>query len=431
MSSSGSNPWSKETGGNGDGIWPNSNLSGRTAARHALVLNKEKGTAEIEWTGQNIRTTKFGQPATTWTEIIREWPMSTLFIVCNEFCERFSYYGMRTVLTLYFLNVLKYSANTATMMFNGFTVLCYFTPLLGSILADGYIGKFKTIFFVSLLYTIGQCVLCLASVQNSASGLHPWLDILGLFIIGLGTGGIKPCVCSFGGDQFEPYQQKMLSLFFSIFYFSINAGSMISTFVSPLFRATPCLGQDSCYPMSFGIPAALMVLSTILFMSASYWYKKPPPTENIFSEVYKVGKKAVANKWRNAKGNNPPHWLDYYFDTHVCVYDSKCCQLRSQQGDPKACHKRQFVTDVKCLLRLLVVYLPAPMFWALYDQQGSRWLIQSVMMDCRLWGDTLLLPDQIMTLNAVLILLFIPMFQAFVYPIVSLCIKITSVQFID
>ncbi len=75
--------------------------------------------------------------------LLRAWPKRTLCIVSNEFCERYSFYGMRTVLFLYLLNVLKYSHSAATVLFNGFTVVCYFTPLIGSILADGYIGKFK------------------------------------------------------------------------------------------------------------------------------------------------------------------------------------------------------------------------------------------------------------------------------------------------
>lgn len=57
------------------------------------------------------------------------------------------------------------------------------------------------------------------------------------------------------------------------------------------------------------------------------------------------------------------------------------------------------------------MYLPVPMFWALYDQQGSRWLIQSIQMNCKIWDDYMLLPDQMQTLNAVLILVFIPIFQ--------------------
>ncbi|VDM54635.1 unnamed protein product [Angiostrongylus costaricensis] len=333
---------------------------------------------------------------TTWGEMIRHWPKTTLCIVSNEFCERFSYYGMRTVLILYLLNVLKFNDSQSTVFFNGFTVLCYITPLLGSILADGYIGKFRTIFFVSILYACGQVILALASIKDKESKIHPWMDLAGLIIIGFGTGGIKPCVSAFGGDQFEIGQERMLSLFFSMFYFSINAGSMISTFISPIFRSQPCLGQDSCYPLAFGIPAILMVLATCLFMAGSFWYKKPPPKENVFGEVARV------------------------FGVGALQYSALNMMAYKRS--------KKFLDDVKSLLRVLIMFLPVPMFWALYDQQGSIWLIQGIQMDCRLFGNLLLLPDQMQTLNAVLILLFIPLFQIIIYPLIAKCFAITPLR---
>nr|AAC39119.1 low-affinity peptide transporter [Caenorhabditis elegans] len=359
--------------------------------------------------------------------MIRHWPKTTLCIVSNEFCERFSYYGMRTVLTFYLLNVLKFTDSQSTIFFNGFTVLCYTTPLLGSIVADGYIGKFWTIFSVSILYAIGQVVLALASTKNFQSSVHPWMDLSGLLIIAFGTGGIKPCVSAFGGDQFELGQERMLSLFFSMFYFSINAGSMISTFISPIFRSQPCLGQDSCYPMAFGIPAILMIVATLVFMGGSFWYKKNPPKDNVFGEVSRLMFRAVGNKMKS--GSTPKeHWLLHYLTTHDCALDAKCLELQAEKRNKNLCQKKKFIDDVRSLLRVLVMFLPVPMFWALYDQQGSVWLIQAIQMDCRLSDTLLLLPDQMQTLNAVLILLFIPLFQVIIYPVAAKCVRLTPLR---
>lgn len=79
----------------------------------------------------------------------------------------------------------------------------------------------------------------------------------------LGSGGIKPCVAAFGGDQFKmPEQAKYMLTFFSLFYFSINLGSFISTFITPILRSdVKCFQEDDCYPLAFGVPGALMVLS--------------------------------------------------------------------------------------------------------------------------------------------------------------------------
>lgn len=365
---------------------------------------------------------------TTWPEMIKHWPKTTLCIVSNEFCERFSYYGMRTVLTFYILNVLKFSEDTSTIFFNAFSILCYLTPMLGSIIADGYIGKFWTIFSVSILYAIGQIMLAVASTQDWTSSIHPWLDLTGLVVIGFGTGGIKPCVSAFGADQFDKGQERMLSIYFSMFYFSINAGSMISTFISPIFRAQPCLGQDSCYPLSFGVPAVLMVVATGIFMVGSPWYRKNPPTENVFGEVARLVGGALSNKFSKKNAGPTKHWLEHYLDTHKCEDDPKCMALKgTKKKTQHLCQKRQYVNDVIALFKLIVMFLPVPMFWALYDQQGSIWLLQGIQMDCSAFG-ILILPDQMQTLNAVLILCFIPLFQVIVYPIFSKCFTLTPLR---
>lgn len=87
--------------------------------------------------------------------------------------------------------------------------------------------------------------------------------ILALLLISFGTGGIKPCVSAFGGDQFKlPEQEKYLGYFFSLFYFAINAGSLISTFLTPILRAdVHCFGENDCYSLAFGVPGILMVVS--------------------------------------------------------------------------------------------------------------------------------------------------------------------------
>lgn len=86
--------------------------------------------------------------------------------------------------------------------------------------------------------------------------------IIGLLLIAIGTGGIKPCVSAFGGDQFKlPEQSRFLVTFFSLFYLSINAGSLLSTTITPLLRETHCFGELSCFSMAFGVPGLLMVVS--------------------------------------------------------------------------------------------------------------------------------------------------------------------------
>ena len=113
------------------------------------------------------------------------------------------------------------------------------------------------------------------------------MTIIGLLLIAFGSGGIKPCVAAFGGEQFVlPQQAKQLAIFFSIFYFAINSGSTVSTFVTPILRENvKCLGMNDCFPLGFGLPAALMATSIVIFLAGKFLYKIVPPQGNMLVKV--------------------------------------------------------------------------------------------------------------------------------------------------
>uniref|UniRef100_A0A8C1E4F5 Solute carrier family 15 member 1a n=1 Tax=Cyprinus carpio carpio TaxID=630221 RepID=A0A8C1E4F5_CYPCA len=94
------------------------------------------------------------------------YPISIFFIVVNEFCERFSYYGMRAVLVLYFRYFLLWDDDLATSIYHAFVALCYLTPILGAIIADSWLGKFKTIIYLSIVYAIGQVTMAVSTIHD-------------------------------------------------------------------------------------------------------------------------------------------------------------------------------------------------------------------------------------------------------------------------
>lgn len=100
------------------------------------------------------------------------------------------------------------------------------------------------------------------------------LTIIGLLLIAIGTGGIKPCVSAFGGDQFKiPEQAKQLATFFSLFYLAINAGSLISTTITPILREdVHCFGELECFSLGFGVPGVLMVIAICKCIVLIYLY---------------------------------------------------------------------------------------------------------------------------------------------------------------
>lgn len=132
------------------------------------------------------------------------------------------------------------------------------------------------------------------SVVLTLGAVEPWnmpamaLTFIGLALIAMGSGGIKPCVAAFGGEQFKmPEQAKLLGYFFSMFYFSINLGSFISTLVTPILREQTCFGMDSCFPLGFGLPAALVAISIVIFLAGKFLYKILPNQGNMLLKVCK------------------------------------------------------------------------------------------------------------------------------------------------
>lgn len=230
--------------------------------------------------------------------------------------------------------------------------------------------------------------------------IHRVLTLLGLFLIALGSGGIKPCVAAFGGDQFKlPEQVKQVAMFFSVFYFSINSGSLVSTAVTPILRQdVRCFGDDDCYSVAFGVPGLLMVISIFIFISGKWLYKIVAPSGNMVVLVFRCICNAIATRWRERSSGAPKksHWMEY----------------------AEAAYGRQLVHDTRVLLNVLVLYLPLPLFWSLFDQQGSRWTFQATRMDGDL-GFYEIKPDQMQVINPLLILLFIPLYEMILYPLLS------------
>lgn len=250
------------------------------------------------------------------------------------------------------------------------------------------------------------------------------MTLLGLSLIALGSGGIKPCVAAFGGDQFQlPAQAKQMESYFSLFYFSINSGSLISSSITPILRQdVNCFGEDGCYSLAFGVPGALMIASIVAFVIGKFMYRITPPAGNmvvlvfkcitvsrverslspffsvVFSIIIRISdfQNGIATRWRESSFNKRSHWLEY--------------------AEPL--YGKQLVYDTRILLNVLVLFLPLPIFWSLFDQQGSRWTFQATRMDGDL-GFVEIKPDQMQVLNSILILVFIPLFDVLFYPLLD------------
>jgi proton-dependent oligopeptide transporter, POT family len=297
-------------------------------------------------------------------------PPGIPYIVGNEAAERFSFYGMSTILTVFMTTFLKDSQGQLAVMHDNealfwshlFVSGAYFMPILGALLADGLLGRYRTILYVSIIYCFGHFALAL---NDTRLGL-----VLGLSLIAIGAGGIKPCVSANVGDQFGPGNKHLLPKAFGWFYFSINVGSFVSIYLCPWLLHNPAFGPR----WAFGVPGILMVLATVIF-----W----------------LGRNKIVHV--------PPGGLAFLKD------------LKSREG-------------LSALGRLALVYMFMIVWWAMwYQSAGIEWTLQAEHLDLNFFG-LHLLAEQVTDANAILILIFVPLFNYLIYPAVNRVFTLTPLR---
>lgn len=289
------------------------------------------------------------------------------YIIGNEAAERFSYYGMRAILVIFMTQYLRSKTGELDLMseteargwYHAFSSAVYFFPVLGAVLADGFLGKYRTVLFLSIVYCLGHLAL---AVDDTRLGLS-----IGLGLIALGSGGIKPCVAANLGDQFTEKTQSLISRAFGWFYFAVNGGAFVSTLV------TPVLLNKYGPNWAFGLPGLLMLLATIVFwMGRKRYIHIPAGGTGFLKEAF------------------------------------------SGEG-------------LQALGRLAFLYCFFAVFWSIYDQNASTWVLQATHMDRNLFGREWL-PSQIQVLNPVLVMIYIPLFSYWLYPAISKVFPLTPIR---
>ncbi len=290
------------------------------------------------------------------------------YIIGNEVAERFSFYGMKGILTVFMTKHLldasgaldPFNDEQAKATYHLFTAAAYFFPLIGAIISDVILGKYRTILFLSLLYCLGHGCLAVMDFAPAMDMHMKYWMYPGLLFIAMGAGAIKPCVSAHVGDQFGEKNQHLITKIFSWFYFAINVGAATSTILTPLFLKYygPWL--------AFGVPGVLMAIATFIFWLGRNKFVHIPPSgpKKFMEETFsKDGRRALLN-----------------------------------------------------LAPLFLIFIP--MFWALFDQTGSAWVLQAEDMDRKFLGVNWL-ESQIQAANPILILVLIPVFTYVIYPLID------------
>jgi POT family proton-dependent oligopeptide transporter len=376
-------------------------------------------------------------------------PRQVPYIIGNEACERFSFYGMRNILVQFLISsvILAYipegdREGAAKDIFHSFVIGVYFFPLLGGWLSDRFFGKYDTVLWFSLIYCAGHA--CLALFEDNRQGFYT-----GLFLIALGSGGIKPLVVSFVGDQFTQANKSLAKVVFDFFYWTINFGSFFASLLMPLFLRE--LGPS----IAFGIPGVLMFIATFIFWLGRRQYVRVPPSRGEDPDsFYNVARTALLahapgqgrtglavaaagvvlavvllvlwalHAWF---GIDVPFWpAGFHFVITACLALGALIAFGGagvslQLDRARGRHPDAAVDGVRAVLRILIVFALTTPFWSLFDQKASTWVIQGQAMavphDSWWWPSWLVKEAaQMQALNPLLIMLVIPLNNIVLYP---------------
>lgn len=288
-------------------------------------------------------------------------PTGLPFIVANEAAERFSYYGMKAILVVFMTTLLMgqnghldpMSETEASLWYHIFSMGNYLFPIIGGILADVYWGKYKTIVLLSVVYCLGHAAL---AADSTRLGLA-----IGLSLIALGAGGIKPCVSAHLGDQYNVEDEATIERGFGLFYLAINIGAFLAILFIPIILDR--YGPEA----AFAVPGIMMAAATVVFTLG----------RNTFRTIAPVG---------------------------LLEYKNRLFAPSSRQS----------------LIKLAVFFIILSIFWSLFDQTGSSWVVQANKMDTSVfipgWGQTQILPAQIQAANPLLVLILVPLTTYIIYP---------------
>ncbi|TYH88292.1 hypothetical protein ES332_D01G177600v1 [Gossypium tomentosum] len=365
------------------------------------------------------------------------------FILGNECCERLAYYGIAANLVSYLTKKLHEGNVSAARNVTTWQGTCYLTPLIGAVLADAYWGRYWTIAAFSTIYFFGMCTLtlsasipalkpaeCVGSICPSATPAQYAVFFFGLYLIALGTGGIKPCVSSFGADQFDdtdPNERVKKGSFFNWFYFSINIGALVSSSLLVWIQ------DNAGWGIGFGIPALFMGLAIGSFFSGTALYRFQRPGGSPLTRMCQV--LVAAFHKRTLKVPEDSTLLYETGDKHSAIEGSrklehseelKCLDkaaivtdVETKSGDfsnPwRLCTVTQ-VEELKILIRMFPIWVTGIVFSAVYAQMSTMFVEQGMMMDTKI-GSFTIPPASLSTFDVISVIFWVPIYDRIIVPI--------------
>ncbi|XP_021775213.1 protein NRT1/ PTR FAMILY 8.1-like [Chenopodium quinoa] len=350
------------------------------------------------------------------------------FILGNECCERLAYYGMSTNLVNYFIDRMHQGNATAAENVSNWSGTCYIMPLLGAFLADAYLGRYWVIAIFSMIYVIGMALLTVSASVNALKDMAAFAFVA-LYLIALGTGGIKPCVSSFGADQFDETDEKervKKSSFFNWFYFSINVGALIASSVLVWVQTNVGWGWG------FGIPAAAMAVAVVSFFSGSRFYRFQKPggspltriAQVLIATFRKIKVKVPEDKSilyetpdnaSNIIGSRKLEHTDKLRCFDKAAVPTETDDIKGTPSSWRLCTVTQ-VEELKAIIRILPIWATGIVFSAVYSQMSTMFVLQGNTMDQRLGPKLKISAASLSVFDTLSVIFWIPVYDKLIIP---------------
>lgn len=326
--------------------------------------------------------------------------MVVLSILFTELCERLTYYSISANLVLFCTSILKVESATAVSISLAFTGTSYFIPLFGGYIADTVAGKFNTIYGSALIYFVGTALLPVISIPEGISSFNDETKRIyfgiALFLVAIGTGGIKSNVGPFGAQQLEELGEGAIRSFFNWFYWFINVGSGIS------FSLVVYIQQNFNFMWGFVIPTVTILLANFLFLLQRNRYINYPPEGSALTNIVKVTVSSTCGSC--------------YKRTHSLTEGNVRSRFDRNKESNGGKYPDSDVDATKSILNILPIFGTFILYWTIYNQMSSTYFLQGERLKLML-SPKFILPVAVLNLfDVIIILLLLPLMDRLLYP---------------
>lgn len=370
------------------------------------------------------------------------------FIIGNETFEKLGAIGTLANLLVYLTSVFNLSSITATNIVNIFNGSANLVTLLGAFLCDTYFGRYKTLGFCTFASFLGLLVIQLTAWIKSmhppecgnekstciepSTGQMSFL-ILGFGLMIVGAAGIRPCNLAFGADQFNPNTdsgKKGINSFFNWYFFTFTFAQMVSLSVIVYIQV------NVSWALGLGIPAGLMLFSCIVYFTGSKYYVKVKATGSPVTNIVQVIYVAINKRKLNLPEDEyslvslfsyiSPHSINSkllhtpqfrFLDKAAIITQQDKINPDGSASDPWNLCSIQQVEEVKCLVRVLPIWVSGILYYVAIIQQNTVLVFQAIQSDRTFFNTNFKIPAASYTIFTMLSLtIWLPIYDRKIVP---------------